>query len=215
MGSRGTGLVIFSSSTSFLCSVCFLARALVMTVSVSVAMYVLANSALGSMMNALQSLHQWEDYFTPASSILGLLNAVNPLGGVFGFLIASDLSDRFGRRFPIFAGIAIIYFAIALQATSHHIGQFIGARFVIGVGNALITQSAPLLITELAYPTHRGTVAALFWTCYYVGSLLSSWITYGTASISSSWSWRIPSIMQGAFPTIQLLGMFFVPESPR
>ncbi|OZJ06758.1 hypothetical protein BZG36_00264 [Bifiguratus adelaidae] len=169
----------------------------------------------GSMMNALQSLAQWQNYFTPAANILGLLNAVNPLGGVFGFLVASFLSDRFGRRIPIFIGIVIIWGATALQAASTNVGQFIGSRFLIGVGNAVIVQSAPLLITELAYPTHRGTVTSLFWTCYYVGSLLSSWITYGTATLNSSWSWRIPSLLQAALPTLQFLGMFFVPESPR
>jgi hypothetical protein len=33
--------------------------------------------------------------------------------------------------------------------------------------------------------------------------------------MTSIWSWRIPSIVQGAIPVIQLLTVYFLPESPR
>jgi hypothetical protein len=32
---------------------------------------------------------------------------------------------------------------------------------------------------------------------------------------ASDWAWRIPSIVQGVLPFFQLLGVFFLPESPR
>ena len=49
----------------------------------------------------------------------------------------------------------------------------------------------------------------------YFGAILAAWCTYGTFKIDSTWSWRIPSLLQGAVPAIQLLGLYFIPESPR
>lgn len=52
---------------------------------------------------------------------------------------------------------------------------------------------------------------------YYVGSILSSWTTYGSLQhmSSSSWSWRFPVLLQCLFPGIMLAFLFFIPESPR
>jgi len=47
------------------------------------------------------------------------------------------------------------------------------------------------------------------------GSIVASGTTYGTFAISSTWSWRIPSLLQ-AFPSsLQLIFICFCPESPR
>lgn len=54
-----------------------------------------------------------------------------------------------------------------------------------------------------------------YWTMYYLGAILASWATFGTQSHSSSWSWRIPSILQCGYPVLQLVFLYWVPESPR
>lgn len=50
---------------------------------------------------------------------------------------------------------------------------------------------------------------------FYAGSLLASCITFGTANINGSWSWRIPCLLQSLFSIICAITLFFVPESPR
>ncbi|KAL2205545.1 MFS general substrate transporter [Sarocladium strictum] len=49
----------------------------------------------------------------------------------------------------------------------------------------------------------------------FLGAVTAAWSTYGTFRIQSTWAWRIPSLLQGVFPAIQLCGVFFLPESPR
>jgi MFS family permease len=44
---------------------------------------------------------------------------------------------------------------------------------------------------------------------------VNTWLTFGTRRIPSTWSWRIPTIIQGGPSVIQLLFIFFIPESPR
>lgn len=40
-------------------------------------------------------------------------------------------------------------------------------------------------------------------------------ITYGTYAFDSTWSWRLPSMLQGLIPLLQLGFSYFIPESPR
>jgi MFS family permease len=113
-------------------------------------------------------------------------------------------------------GLVILIAAAAMQAASHNIATFILARFFVGFGMDVASVPAPVLITEIAYPTHRGLATSLFQTCFFIGAIASSWITFGTFNMTdSTWSWRIPSALQAFFPVLQLIGIFFVPESPR
>lgn len=52
-------------------------------------------------------------------------------------------------------------------------------------------------------------------TGHQPGSILSSWVTFGTADMNSTWSWRLPSLLQAAYPLIQLIFIWWLPESPR
>ncbi|KAK1622958.1 lactose permease [Colletotrichum phormii] len=170
----------------------------------------------GSMMNGLQTLPQWRQFFgNPEGAILGLMNAVYPLGKVVALFIVTYISDRYGRKLPLVLGlVACIGFAI-LQGMSKDLPSFVIARALLGFFTTFISQPSPILITELAYPTHRGRITALYNTFFYFGSIFAAWCTFGTFKIASTWSWRIPSILQGAVPIIQLMGVYFIPESPR
>ncbi|KAJ6028331.1 hypothetical protein N7540_003907 [Penicillium herquei] len=171
----------------------------------------------GSMMNGLQSLSTWNDYFgNPSSALLGLDNAVLNIGPIlFGGVVAWS-ADRFGRRITLQSGCLIVVLAAAIQTGSQNIGMFIAARFIIGIGIEFCIVPAPVLTSELAYPTHRAKLTSLLYTSYFAGSILSSWTTFGTYHMyNSTWSWRIPSLLQAAFPLIQFIALFWVPESPR
>lgn len=44
---------------------------------------------------------------------------------------------------------------------------------------------------------------------------MAAWITFGTFSIPSEWAWRIPSLLQAVPALIQMVAVWFLPESPR
>ncbi|KAG9037811.1 hypothetical protein FRB95_004098 [Tulasnella sp. JGI-2019a] len=171
----------------------------------------------GSMANGLQLISQWHSYFgEPEGSTLGLLTSVQNIGGFIALPLAPYVTDGLGRRKGIFLGSVIMLGGVALQAASSSVGQFIAARGMIGFGLTFSMNAAPLLVTELAYPTQRGPVTALYNVTWYIGSIISAWTTFGTFRISgSTWSWRIPSVLQ-ALPSLLQVGLIlFVPESPR
>lgn len=198
-------------------------------------------------MNGLQTLPQWREFFgQPQGAILGVMNMVYPVGKVLALFLVTYICDRWGRRLPIGIGLFLcIAFAI-LQGLSQGLESFVVARALLGFFTTFLSQPSPILITELAYPTHRGKLTALFntffvsipvsreptvpswamvgdgllqrltsWVPQYVGSVLAAWCTYGTFKIESTWSWRIPSILQAGLPAVQIMLFFFLPESPR
>ncbi|OQV10573.1 hypothetical protein CLAIMM_14550 [Cladophialophora immunda] len=187
----------------------------------------------GSMVNGLQSLPQWRTFFgNPSSSKLSAVNVVWPLGQLCGVYPTTWASDRFGRKVPIYIGFLILILASGLQGGARNLAMFIIARFLMGFGTSFTTQPAPILVTELAYPTHRGKVTAIYNTSnvgqislamilfrayqeQWLGSIYAAWLIYGTQTIASSWSWRIPSILQGSLTVVQACLFVFLPESPR
>ncbi|KAK5078276.1 hypothetical protein LTR64_003315 [Lithohypha guttulata] len=172
----------------------------------------------GSMMNGLQATSSWKSYFNnPTGSVLGVVNAAQSIGSVACLPFVGILSDRLGRRWTLFSGAVLVVIASIIQAASINYAQFVISRLLVGVGGMLVTQPSPMLISELSYPTHRGKFTSLFWTCYYFGAILAAWATFGTQKHigNNDWAWRAPSVLQAAYPIIQIIFFWWLPESPR
>ncbi|KAH2977242.1 hypothetical protein KXW58_005946 [Aspergillus fumigatus] len=179
----------------------------------------LSSSAVGfdgAMMNGLQTLPQWRDTFgQPTGALLGFMNAVDPVAKVIGLFPATWIGDRYGRKKVLYTGFALLPIGAAVQAAAQNTPMFIVAGFLIGFATSFLSQPSPILVTELAYPTHRATATALYNTCFYLGAVLAAWSTFGTFRLQSTWSWRIPSLLQQAIPAFQTAFVFWVPKSPR
>lgn len=48
-----------------------------------------------------------------------------------------------------------------------------------------------------------------------MGGIIAAWTTFGTQNYQSSWSWRLPSLLQLLLPIVALPGFWLTPESPR
>ncbi|KAL5519648.1 hypothetical protein ACEPAH_1331 [Sanghuangporus vaninii] len=175
-----------------------------------------ANGYDGSMMNGLQLLSQWEIAFNfPSGSKLGLLGAIQNIGNLGSLPMTPYLCDGLGRKRTIFVGATIIIIAAVLQTASQTVEMFIGARFMLGFGLGFCAAAAPMLVTELAYPTQRGPVSSVYNALWPAGAVVAAWLTFGTFHFNSSWSWRIPSACQAIPSVLQFFLILFAPESPR
>ncbi|KAJ3916500.1 hexose transporter [Lentinula edodes] len=178
----------------------------------------------GSMMNSLQSLPQWKDYFNhPSPSQLGLLNAIQAcrtltffnIGSLAAYPFAPYLSDGIGRRRTVIFGASIMCFAAIIQAAAQSVGMFIGARFLIGFGLTFAANAAPMLVSEISYPPYRAPLTAAYNSLWNLGAIIAAWTTFGTFRIASTWAWRTPSALQGLPSVLQIFLAWFLPESPR
>lgn len=96
--------------------------------------------------------------------MLGLVNAAQSLGSVLALPLVGWLSDRLGRKPVLLSGVIGVILATIIQATSTSLAQFIVSRLIVGAAGMLVVQPAPMLIAELAYPTHRGKYTSAYWT---------------------------------------------------
>ncbi|KAF9555505.1 general substrate transporter [Agrocybe pediades] len=142
-----------------------------------------------------------------------LITSATTLGALLGGLAAGVLSDWTGRR-PVLgiAGVIFIGGAIA-QALCHTVWSMIGGRFLIGVGVGLAACIAPLYIQELSPTRLRGRMVVLNVVMITLGQVIAYAIGAAFFHIHGGWRWMVGL---GAIPAgLQILFLFFLPESPR
>jgi len=170
----------------------------------------------GSLMNTSQILDSWQETMGhPTQAVLGRLSAMYSIGSIVSLPIVPFVSDRFGRKTPITAGCIIMIVAAAVQASAHGQPQYEAARFFMGFGNSLAQLVCPMLITEIAHPQHRARITTVYNCLWNLGALICGWVAFGTQHIEGTWSWRVPTLLQGIFSIIQLAVIWWIPESPR
>ncbi|TIA58889.1 putative hexose transporter [Aureobasidium pullulans] len=153
-----------------------------------------ANGFDGSMMNGLQSLSYWQEYFNhPSGSMFGLFNASMSLGSLIGLLFVPYTIDLLGRRAGVLIGSVIMCLGVGLQTGAANFGMFVASRLLID----------------------RAVLVTLSGASYHSGAFIASWVTFATLKIPSDWSWRLPSLLQCTFSIIISIAIFFTPESPR
>jgi sugar porter (SP) family MFS transporter len=171
----------------------------------------------GSMLNGLQIIPEWKAFFhKPTGVRLGLISNGTRIGQVGALLLTAPLLTKFGRRKPIILGHSIMIIGIILQTAAQNFPMFVIGRVFIGFGNMIQQAACPVLIAELAYPPQRAIITGFLNCGQSLGTIMAAWITYGTAfMVGSSWSWRLPSALQGFSSIFQLTMVLFIPESPR
>ncbi|KAF4419079.1 hexose transporter [Fusarium acutatum] len=182
----------------------------------SLVMFSSANGYDGSLMGGLLALPKWNAFMDhPHGAWLGFINAIYwSLNGV-SFFIAAWASNRFGRKSGLYVGYIFLATGVVLQTAAHNPAAFIAARGLLGCASGWYTASAPLLISEIAYPTHRAIASSCFQCGFYLGSVIAAWVTFATRNYVSSWDWRLPSLLQIILPALALPGTLMAPESPR
>jgi MFS transporter, SP family, arabinose:H+ symporter len=146
--------------------------------------------------------------------IHGIAMASALYGTVVGSLIGGWPADRFGRK-PTLLWIGILYLIGAIgSGLAPNITVFIIARVIGGLGIGISTVVAPMYISEIAPPQHRGRLAGMFQFNIVFGILIAFVSNALLAGIGdNAWRWMLGV---AAFPSLLYAVMCFaLPESPR
>ncbi|WWD20487.1 hypothetical protein CI109_104963 [Kwoniella shandongensis] len=172
----------------------------------------------GSLLNGLQALTEWNrDFGTPSGTKLGLIAASYYLPKIPLTFVIAWMVDKYGRKIGLYCGAFFMLIGAIVGGTSHSVGQLVGSRVLLGVGTAAAQVTAAALVPELAHPRIRHYAGGFLNTTYYIGSIFAAWLTFAMVYYpgTSSWSWRVPTLIQGFGPILLGLGAWFVPQSPR
>jgi sugar porter (SP) family MFS transporter len=144
----------------------------------------------------------------------GIAMASALYGTVVGSLIGGWPADRFGRKLTLL-WIGLLYLVGAVgSAFATNVITFIAARVVGGLGIGISTVVAPMYISEIAPPQHRGRLAGMFQFNIVFGILIAFVSNALLAGVGeSAWRWMLGV---AAFPSLlYTLFCLGLPESPR
>jgi MFS transporter, SP family, arabinose:H+ symporter len=144
----------------------------------------------------------------------GIAMASALYGTVVGSLLGGWPADRFGRKATLL-WIGVLYFVGAVgSGLAPNVATFIVARVIGGLGIGISTVVAPMYISEIAPPKHRGRLAGMFQFNIVFGILIafvSNALLAGTGE--NAWRWMLGV---AAFPSfLYAVFCFGLPESPR
>lgn len=155
-----------------------------------------------------------KDYFT--SSEKAILTSILSLGTFFGALLSPFISDRYGRRFCLFWCLLILFnIGTLLQICSQKFGLLLAGRFINGLGVGVISSVIPLYQAEIAPRWIRGSIISFYQWAITWGLMASSAIAQATRRINDPRCFRIPIALQFVWTGIMVIGLYFIPESPR
>ena len=144
----------------------------------------------------------------------GIAMASALYGTVVGSLVGGWPADKFGRKATLL-WIGILYLVGAVgSGLAPNVSVFIAARVIGGLGIGISTVVAPMYISEIAPPQHRGRLAGMFQFNIVFGILIAFVSNALLAGIGqNAWRWMLGV---AAFPSVlYALFCFGLPESPR
>src|SRR5205085_6996075 len=145
--------------------------------------------------------------FVKGAVVAGLL-----LGAMIGAALAGRMSDRMGRRRLIIIAAVVFTGGALLAAFAPTIEVLIAARVIIGlaVGSAVLV--VPLYLSEIAPTEIRGAISSLNQLMIVCG-ILAAFIV--NAILASSGNWRLMLGLAAVPSLVLLVGMIWMPETPR
>ncbi|EBA27236.1 hypothetical protein KXW98_000022 [Aspergillus fumigatus] len=182
--------------------------------------YVLvAFASMGGLLSGLdQSLISGANLTMPkalhlSASQASLVNAGMPLGAVGGALILGPCNEFLGRRMAIIVSCILYTIGAGLEAGAINFGMMFGGRFVLGMGVGLEGGTVPVYVAESVPGKIRGNLVSLYQLNIAFGEVLGYAVAAMFFGVAGDWRYILGSSL--VFSTILLVGMLFMPESPR
>ncbi|KAK5236694.1 hypothetical protein LTR47_002646, partial [Exophiala xenobiotica] len=149
-------------------------------------------------------------------ALLGAVISSYAGGAAVGCIIAGWGADWLGRRRTIHVGSLVALIGTAIQTGSVTVGMFICGRIIAGIAIGMLYSAIPTYMSELAPPSTRGWIVGFHAISLSIGYFVSSAVGAGTYWIKhSDAQWRVPLALQMPPAVILIVGLFWLPFSPR
>jgi MFS transporter, SP family, galactose:H+ symporter len=134
------------------------------------------------------------------------------LGAAAGALGAGWMSATLGRKRSLMLGAVLFIAGSLFCAMAWSAESLVAARVVLGLAIGVATFTAPLYLAEVAPERIRGAMISTYQLMITTGILLA-FLSDTAFSSTGNWRWMLGIIaVPGA---LFLVGLFFLPDSPR
>lgn len=141
------------------------------------------------------------------------ITSVTSVTALLGSVFAGALADRYGRRNVLAACCAIFIFSAILTGFAQSVAQLVWGRAILGIAVGGASMVTPVFISEVSASKARGRLLA----CNSLSCTGGQLVAYLLANMlkNTKNNWRILFLLAGVPPTLFLLVVRFIPESPR
>lgn len=148
-----------------------------------------------------------------AANIVSTLQA----GCFLGAILASPLTDRFGRKWCLIGVSLVVLAGIVMQsAASGKLPPLYIGRFISGIGVGAASCINPVFVSENAPRSIRGLLTGLYQLFIVTGGMIAFWINYSVSLHFKGKSMYIfPLAVQGLPALLLCVSMLLCHESPR
>ncbi|OBT90762.1 hypothetical protein VE02_00682 [Pseudogymnoascus sp. 03VT05] len=180
-------------------------------------------SGVLAMSNFKQHMGEYDNDLGKDASKKGWLTSILELGAWLGTLLSGFIAESLSRKYSIIVATTVFILGVIIQATAVTAGHnsILAGRFITGMGVGSLSMIVPMYNAEVAPPEVRGSLIALQQLAICFGIMISFWIDYGTnfmggtGESQSKGAWLTPVCLQLLPAIVLLVGMTFMPFSPR
>lgn len=142
-----------------------------------------------------------------------IATSLTVLGAWIGCSMGSHPSEVYGRKFTVLSNNFLYIAGALLAASGFDWGLYVG-RFLTGLAVGVTSVVAPVLLSEIASDSTRGTITTLHQLLLTIGILMASLLAYGFV-MNVSHGWQYVQAF-GAVPAVVMLVCApMIPESPK
>ncbi|ODV96779.1 hypothetical protein PACTADRAFT_48593 [Pachysolen tannophilus NRRL Y-2460] len=153
-------------------------------------------------------------YFSNART--GLIVSIFNIGCAIGGITLGKTGDMYGRKNGLMITMVVYMIGIIIQIASiNKWYQYFIGRIISGLAVGAVSVLSPMFISETSPRQIRGALVSCYQLMITLGIFLGYCTDYGTKSYTNSVQWRVPLGLCFAWAILMIIGMLFMPESPR
>lgn len=169
-----------------------------------------------SSISAIIGTKQYVHYFhNPHGLRQGVIGSSLAAGSVVGSIIAGPISDKIGRRDAIMFACFWWLIGTSVQTAVTGWGMLVAGRILNGVCVGITSSQVPVYLAEIAKKEKRGSIIIIQQLAIEWGMLIMFFTGYGCSFIAGTASFRTAWSIQFVPCVLLMLGLPFLPRSPR
>ncbi|MDR3434778.1 MAG: sugar porter family MFS transporter [Rouxiella aceris] len=133
-------------------------------------------------------------------------------GAAVGAVGSGWMNFRIGRKYSLMIGAVLFVVGSLCSAFAPDTQILLIARVLLGLAVGIASYTAPVYLSEIAPEKIRGSMISMYQLMITIG-ILAAYLSDTGFSYSGSWRWMLGVITIPAL--LLLVGVFFLPDSPR